>query len=298
MNAEEANKISLVSILEKLGFVATRKKGGDLWYLSPFRKENTPSFHVNAAKNIWYDHGESKGGTVIDFTCAYLERQGECHTVVDALRWLKNMHGFSPAPVPDVEETTEYESALELKKVTLLQNPVFIRYLSSRGIHFHLARKYLKEATVYNRNTGKTFQALCLRNENGGFELRNKFFKGCIGSKGISFIRGAKFLPEDIHVFEGAMDFLSALTHEKKSQFDGDVIILNSVSCLKESFVYIANYSYKSLYAWLDNDTAGKAATKALGEFAKHHAEIKFIPMNRLYSRCKDVNDWLNNKPL
>lgn len=298
MNSEQANNISLISILDIIGMKAEKKKNNEYWYLSPFRKENTASFHVNIAKNIWYDHGEAKGGSVIDFVCLYLESHRESHTVIDALRWLKNMHpSFTSQSFSNEGDVELEDPALDLRKTSALQNPLFISYLNTRGIHFQLAKKYLKEASIYNKNTGKTFQALCLRNENGGFELRNKFFKGCIAPKGISFIRGSKFLPEEIHVFEGLMDFLSALMHEKKSQFDGDVIILNSIACLKESFIYIGNYSYKTIYTWLDNDLAGKTATKALAEFAKHHGDLKFLPMNKIYTKHKDVNDWLTNKP-
>jgi len=298
MNAEQANEISLISILDLLGISAVKKKSNEVWYLSPFRKENTASFHVNISRNIWFDHGEAKGGTVVDFVCMYLKSHCESNTVVDALRWLKNMHPSSVTQFSQPEEEADQcVPGLDLRKLSALQNPLFISYLNTRGIHFPLAKKYLKEATIYNKHTGKSFQALCLRNENGGYELRNKFFKGCIAPKGISFIRGSKFLPEEIHVFEGLMDFLSALMHEKKSQFEGDVIILNSISCLKESFIYIGNYSYKTIYTWLDNDVAGKNATKALYEFAKHHGDLKFSPMNKIYTKHKDINDWLTNKP-
>ena len=295
MNAEQANKITLISILETIGIVVAKQKGNEYWYLSPFRKEKTASFHVNISKNIWFDHGEGKGGTVIDFVCHYLKSSQESDTIVDALRWLRNMHPIQP--LVSREDSVKCESDLDLRRVSVLQNPLFISYLNSRGIHFTLAKRYLKEAAIYNKKTGKTFQAICLRNENGGYELRNKFFKGCIAPKGISFIRGSKFLPEDIHIFEGLMDFLSALTHEKRSQFDGDVIILNSISCLKEAFVYIGNYSYKTIYTWMDNDTAGDKTTKAIDEFVKGQSDLKFIPMNKIYKKHKDINEWLTRKP-
>lgn len=298
MNSEQANKISLISVLEIIGLRPSNKKGNEYWYLSPFRNEKTASFHVNVTKNIWFDHGEAKGGTVVDFVCLYLERHQESHTVVDALRWLKNMHPtFVSQTFSGDQEPDHCDPSLQLRRITTIQNPLFISYLNARGIHFQLAKRYLKEAAVFNKNTGKTFEALCIRNENGGFELRNKFFKGCIAPKGISFIRGSKFLPEEIHVFEGLMDFLSALMHERKSQFEGDVIILNSLSCLKESFIYMGNYSYKTVYSWLDNDDAGKKATKALADFVKQHPDLKFSPMNKIYTKHKDVNDWLTNRP-
>ena len=46
-------------------------KGNDYWYLSPLRNEKSPSFKVNRTKNLWYDHGIGKGGTLVDFGILY-----------------------------------------------------------------------------------------------------------------------------------------------------------------------------------------------------------------------------------
>ena len=95
MNIEQANAIPLSAVLQKLGAAPTRQNNHDVWYRSPFRKERTASFHIHTKRNVWYDHGEGKGGKVVDFVCRYLESQGEDHTPVDALRWLTNMHILS-----------------------------------------------------------------------------------------------------------------------------------------------------------------------------------------------------------
>jgi len=295
MNAEQANGIDLSKILEKLGFHPAKAKGYDLWYHSPFRKENTPSFHVHVVKNVWYDFAEEEGGTVIDFVCAYLKHHSEDHTVKDALRWLKNMQPDGFAPVYAHDEPVAEDAALSLVEICDLQSYFYVDYLNERGIPLTLARKYLKEVYVRNSNTGKTFSVLGFRNEGGGYELRHKFFKGCIAPKDITFIRGKKILPDDIHVFEGMMDFLSALAYQKANRLDGDAIILNSTSCLSKAFPYIKDYSYKTLYSWLDNDTAGEKAALTLKTVAIVE-EMNFQPMNDLYAGHKDVNEWHMNK--
>lgn len=292
MKAEQANAIDLSIILRIIGCLPTRQCGAEYWYCSPFRKERTPSFHVNLRKNVWFDFGESRGGTVVDFICAWLDFSKEDHTVTDALRWIDNMQEKGPLEAYSREDLVNYGVTLELKKTGALQNAAFINYLHSRGIPLSCARKYLREAHIHNGNTGKIFQALAFRNENGGFELRNKFFKGCIAPKGISFIRGKKILPEEIHVFEGFMDFLSALVHQKSNSFEGDAIILNSTACLHEAFPYIRNYSYKTLYSWLDNDAAGQKATLALHDLALKDGNFIVKPMNEIYAPHKDVNTW------
>lgn len=296
MNVEQANGIDLSVILEILGFHPVERKGFDLWYLSPFRNEETASFHVHATKNIWYDFGAARGGKVIDFVCAWLGSHFEDHTVTDALRWLDNMHPVGLSEIPKEKEPVAEMPALEIRKVTNLQNPVFINYLDSRGIPMSLAKKYLKEAHVRNRKTGKSFYAMALENECGGIELRNNVFKGCIGTKGVTFIRGRKTLPDEVHVFEGVMDFLSALIRMNTTRFEGDTIILNSVSCLSKSLPYILNYSYTKLYSWLDNDHAGECAARALKSIVTSQGNFTFHPMNETYAGHKDVNEWHMNK--
>ena len=45
-----------------------KRKGHRSWACCPFHKENTPSFCVDTAKNLWYCYGSChEGGTVIDF---------------------------------------------------------------------------------------------------------------------------------------------------------------------------------------------------------------------------------------
>lgn len=297
MRVEQANAIDLSHILSKLGFEPVRITSTESWYLSPFRKEKTPSFHINHKKNIWYDFGEGRGGRVIGFVATWLERQGEDHTLVDALRWLDNMDVAQSLPLASPnEDLVNYSVTLELKALTSVRNGTFDLFLHSRGIPLSIAKKYMKEARIDNKHSGKSFHALALKNENGGYELRNKFFKGCIAPKGITFIRGTKILHDEVHVFEGVMDFFSALIYQKKHRFEGDVIILNSTACLQEAFPYIKNYTYKTVYSWLDNDAAGQAATMALQKLALEEKKFTIKPMNSLYSPHKDVNEWHMHK--
>lgn len=293
MNAKQANSIALTTLLDKLGFHATKINGDDSYYLSPLRQEKKPSFHVNTKKNIWFDHGADQGGGILDFVCAYLQRCGEDHTVTDALRWLNNMMPAIYKVTPSARESFSVAtSQLVLKEILPLQKKLLMTYLATRGIPQNLAKRYLKEVHVFNKLTGKEFFALGLRNEEKGYELRNEIFQGCVETKTITFIRGANPLSKDINVFEGFFDFLSALVIFKKDKMDGDCIILNSVSCLRQALPYINNYGYRTLYSWLDNDAAGKGAALVLDAFVKQQNELLHRPMNKLYAEHKDVNEW------
>jgi hypothetical protein len=71
ISCEEAKTVSLISFLSSLGFEPSKTKGDSYWYLSPIRSEKTPSFKVSRLKNLWFDHGIGKGGTLIDFGLLY-----------------------------------------------------------------------------------------------------------------------------------------------------------------------------------------------------------------------------------
>lgn len=290
MNVEKAKNIAMTFIMEKLGIRLEKKKGPDHWYLSPFRSERSASFKINSNKNVWYDHGEGIGGGVIKFVRYFLQTQNEDHTDADIARWLNNMEPtYDYKPYPVYEESKP--SVIQLKQMSSLRHPALFDYLASRRIPVALGKRYFKEIHVFNQTCGNSFFALGMENENGGYELRNKFFKGSVSAKGITFIRGTKVLPDEVHVFEGAFDFVSALAAQNHKAFEGDVIILHSTSNLGYAFPYINNYSYKKVYSWLDNDEAGKKAKQKLDDFLVAH-RMMHLPMNRNYQSHKDISEW------
>jgi hypothetical protein len=291
MNIEQANGIALPEILKVIDCKHVKQVNEEIWYNSPFRDEKTASFHVNTVKNVWYDFGMAKGGDVVAFAKRYLESQNEDCTVVDALRWLRNMM-IAPTLVlpPKGHEVGEKTSKILVQAVSPIKHAGLIAYLEERGIRLETAQNYLREVLLLNHNTGKMFTALCLENEGEGYELRNQFFKGCTGPKSISFIRGTKLPAEEINLFEGFFDFLSVVQSEPDGKFEGDVIILNSLACLPQAVPYISNYHYKTVRTYLDNDDAGNSTTMTLKELAKVEG-CAFKPMNESYAPFKDVNE-------
>jgi DNA primase len=293
MNIEQANAIPLAQILEKITTATPKRIGQELVYSSPLREENTPSFHVHPGKNLWFDFGEGRGGDVIGFLCAYLRSTGEAHTVQDALRWLRNMTGLQPRIHPVTEsEPVQQEKKLALSKVTGLKHRALLNYLDARGIPHRLAKLYLREVWLYNKEKKKHVFALGFRNENGGYELRNPYLKISIKKKGITFVRGEQPKPDAIHLFEGFMDFLSALASQSRLRFTEDAIIFNSLSLMEEATPLIHNYGYRTAYTWMDNDAAGERATQSLAEFFKAEDRLTHKPMNDSYATHKDVNAW------
>ncbi|WP_304807263.1 toprim domain-containing protein, partial [Bacteroides acidifaciens] len=147
-------------------------------------------------------------------------------------------------------------------------------------------------------HNGKPYFAIGFPNVAGGYEVRNRFFKGCIAPKDISHIRQSGEPREKCLVFEGMTDYLSFLTLRMKNcptmpNLDGqDYVILNSVSNVSKSIDVL--HGYERIHCLLDNDEAGrKAYWELAGEFA---GRIRDFSHN--YNGHKDLNDYLCGKPL
>jgi len=147
--------------------------------------------------------------------------------------------------------------------------------------------------------TGLRFHTLSMRNDLKGYELRK--FKGCLGKKYITFIRGTQPKPAGINIFEGAFDFVSVITQRNGQPLTNDAMILHSLSNLKKATAYIRNYGkkatayirnygYRECITWMDNDKAGLEAVKSWEEFCKTEENLQHVPMNDLYAPYKDVN--------
>lgn len=69
---EVADIIDAVDMEEYISqFCDLEERGGELWGLSPFKDENTPSFSVNLEKKFWYDFSAGCGGNLLDFVMRY-----------------------------------------------------------------------------------------------------------------------------------------------------------------------------------------------------------------------------------
>lgn len=203
LSCAEVNRMDLVEYLSRLGIQAVRMSGHHYWYLSPFRAEQTASFKVNKKLNAWYDFGEGKGGTLIDFGIRYF--------MCSVSKFLQqSSFSFSPVQRPmagEEKEKENNESTILVKKVTTLASSYLLAYVKSRKIDIEIGKKWCKEISFTLH--GKTYSASGFVNDSGGYELRNSFFKGSSHPKDITTVqKGAQSLA----VFEGFFDFLSYST--------------------------------------------------------------------------------------
>lgn len=130
---------------------------------------------------------------------------------------------------------------------------------------------------------------MAFENVNNGWELRNRYFKGCRGRKDISYLPWARDGPStECVVFEGFIDYLSALALDIIS--GADAIILNSVVNVSKAMPYLKGYS--AINCYLDNDNAGQTA---LAELTAIYGST-VIDRSTLYSEFNDLNEYLTNQ--
>ena len=271
MNIEQAKTIDLNSFLNICGYFPVTTKKNVNWYLSPFRHEEKPSFKVE--NNLWIDFGMGKGGSIIDFLL--LKKEFNIKTVLKALEYLSNIEIFKIKNI-EKEENQKKEKYI----LRNLSKRSLIKYIVSRNLDIKITKKYVKQ--IKYKVNEKEYFGIAFKSSKG-FEVRNKYFKGCFGEKAISYIKGEN--SKEVSIFEGFIDFLSVLTFYKIEKFKSDVVILNSLSLLNKQ-----NFSnYEKIYLFLDNDDSGKKAKEEL----KKQYKAKIRDKSKLYATYKDINEFL-----
>ena len=275
MDARQMREIPIADFLSTMGIQPTRQKGNALWYSAPYRMERRPSFKVDINRNVWFDFGTGKGGDIFDLAGAFIVSEDFLLRAAFIAR-----NGVCPLPVMGQSpRNKEREPAFEDIWVRSLQDSKLLGYLEERGIDAHVAIPNCEE--VRYRVRGKRYYAIGFHNRNGGLELRNRFFKGCIPPKDISLkCNGADVCA----VFEGFMDYLSAM---QLGIIASDWLVLNSVSNMKKALKALGGY--RRIECFLDNDDAGRKALERL----RAYFGDKVVDRSSLYADHKDLNEYL-----
>ena len=283
MNVKQAKELALVDFIQKLGHEPSSQRGNDVWFKSPLHPdERTPSFKVDASRNIWYDFGRGEGGTIIDF----VERYFSAQDVSAALSIITDVTG-GVATFPKRTLTPKDEPPRErpiIESVGAITHPSLEAYLEGRAIPVDLARRYLKEIAYLVE--GRRYRALAFENQAGGFEVRNPGFKGTVGTKDITILRSPG--RTDAAIFEGAIDFLSTLVHYQLEAPCSNVLVLNSVSFVDRAIGELHADRVERLYTYLDHDRAGD---DALTRFMAEPWTVQ--DASGFYRDHKDANEYL-----
>ena len=274
---EKLREIDLVGFLTSIGYEPAKIKGFNYWYRSPLRSEKTASFKVNARLNRWHDFGTGKGGSIIDFCLEYYQRDFQ-----EIVQLLSGKANLPARKFPEIPNETPPILVTGEKTIT---SPALLDYLKARGIPIRIAEEHLKEIN-FSLN-GKSFFALGFKNDLGGYEIRNSFFKGSSSPKAVTSISSGK---NTAAVFEGFFDLLSYRVLQPEMKWpQTDYLVLNSLSLLERYLQPLLSYQEVVLY--LDNDPAGQKATKSLLD-----KSTTFRNASDYYKAFQDLNEFLVSK--
>jgi DNA primase len=296
MALQEIKQISIRQYLADLGIYPAKDNSRYGMYNSPFREDHNASMKVDYPKNVWIDYGANEGGTLIDLVmrmeyCSLheaitkLERKYSCTDVGTYQSANIPTSNFSFHRNHSDSDLRSPESSITIQNVQSISKPALIEYLNERRISIDIARIHCNE--VHYSVNDKPYYAVGFRNDKGGYELRNKYFKGCTSKDITSVIRNKTHCL----LFEGFMDYLSFLTIKNIKNCPVDVIVLNSLANLPKEKNTLE--SYKCISAFLDNDQAGKRAIQKLESNCKDVIDHSF-----LYSKYKDLNEYLCHRQL
>ena len=192
--------------------------------------------------------------------------------------------GFSfQKPIENIPKIkNELEHQLKILKDVKLSSHVLIRYLEQRKIPIEITTRYCRE--VHYELNAKSYYGIGFKNDSGGFEIRNPYFKASSSPKDITtIINGSK----EVAVFEGFIDFLSLKAlHKNLPENSQDIVVLNSVSFFESARPFMEKHQAIRLY--LDRDITGQNLTQRAFSMS-----TKYIDKSSLYQNHKDLNDWL-----
>jgi DNA primase len=278
MTVEQANNISIKYFLSGKDIFSVKEKEGYGMYRSPFRPDIEPSFKVDYRQNLWYDFGTGEGGTMIDLVM----KINQC-SFAEAMRKLSEQ-AINPASFSFHGKELSNKGNIRIMKVLPLANSALLGYLAERKINLEAARQQCCE--VYYKVNDKSYFAVGFANDAGGYELRNKYFKGCISHKSITAINKSK---DTCVVFEVFMDYLSYLTLKNQIHPQADIVVLNSVILLERAVEFLKRHN--SVHVCMDNDESGKQARAKIRNVCGN-----VIDQSEFYKNHKDLNEFLSEK--
>jgi len=274
-------EVSLSALLARLGFQPARSSGREQLYRSMLRDDDrTPSFSVNDELGVWFDHGTGKDGNVVDFGIAFwpaLTFKEVLAKIWEVAQQALPAVSFQPAPTGRRRRAHN-----QVEQVCPLGHTAAITQYLEHRVVAAAAEAYLQEIHYFLRDEKQEvrhFFAAGHQNESGGWEVRNKYFKGCLGNKGLTHYAND---PRRVCLFEGYFDFLS-WKHEQPED-KASVLVLNSLSLL-EAALRVA-LQYPEINVFFDHDKRGRIATRRL---------LKALPYasdrSAAYAGFHDYND-------
>lgn len=283
---DELKEIDIVSYLTSKGYPIAKATESKVWFCSPFRNEEKPSFVVFKNSNVWCDYGKSsRTASIIDL----VQELNNCDTTT-AMRVLRN------------EEDTERFEPIDVSKEPLLTvskslpryiSPDLLMYLSSRGISEPTYSKYTNECHYWFKdNPERIYRAVGFKNDSSGWELRNGIgHKYATSPKDITSFTGNG---HTLNLWEGMFDYMSAIEYFGEDGIVGDRVVANGLGMIYRILDKLNQYEKINIF--LDN---GDAVDKTITLIKSVVGYEKVYDRRDIFEGKKDFNEFwcsINNK--
>ncbi|SHK68654.1 toprim domain-containing protein [Epilithonimonas mollis] len=275
MNCKKIKQhFSIRSVLESFSLFPVRENCRTAFYFALDREEKVPSLCVDFIENIAFDFGTGKSYDVI----SVVQQIKKC-SVAEALKYLSSFN--FRVSIQTFAEQIQPETSYRILKVNDVRHPALIQYLDSRKVSEQ--KKWIRE--VHYELNGRKYFGIGFKNDSGGFEIRNKYTKLCLGSKDVTWINNSNNMNNEVAVFEGFFDYLSFRNVESQFNLTCDCLVLNSTAMFFK--VEKVLKEYHKILLFLDNDDNGKFVASKI---KKEYDDVGDCSI--LYHDFKDMNDW------
>lgn len=287
MNIKQAKTIPIQNLLTASWYKPAKAIRTDIWFLSPFRDEKTPSFKVNTEMNTRYDFGSNSWWDIIK-----LVQNLKGVNVSGALSILDSGRiSITPFPAQLTVAVGNKKKWSTLIKTTPIVYFPLKQYLEERKIHSSIYTRFLVQVH-YQTHKWTKFIALGFKNDAGDYEIRSKIFKGLLGKrKAITSINVET--ASKIIVFEWFFDLLAFCSNYRHTKLKQWFIVLNSINGKREAISLINTLNLNEVQLYLDNDSAGKTVCDLMFRELKNvHVE----DCSHIYSGFKDYAEYWQTK--
>ena len=296
---KQLHSISIVEIMAHFGKRLDHTRSG--LYFSPFRDERTPSFHIDEAKNTWYDYGTSEGGSLFDFVCKFVNiSRGEVYDWLASFRNMVPESEYQEVIAPMLQRKPQSSRIVIDSASHTFTRYKLIEYANERAISKEVLEKYCEEI-IYHVDSApdRQFYAIGFKNNSDGYVLRSSISKRCSSSDittlGSDGQKTQDVTSDKVLVFEGFMDFLSWITDVKQETPQYDCCILNSVSNVARALPWIMEH--QNIAAFMDNDDAGRETLQKIMDCASESThDVCVYDMSKLYEGYNDLNEKLSDE--
>lgn len=310
MTIDELKSVSILQWMRSNNYGEGIRKGRNYFFCSPLRSERTPSFAVNTDKNLWCDFGgpTRNGGNLINLVeqlnptwtehqvLTYLEQQVKDYNLEFNIDYIGRLKEEEERQKWIEGKKAEREASINqntvVEKIIPLSHPCLRDYVLQRRIDYSIAQRFCKE--VHYSIGDHRYYAIAFMNVANGMEARNKINKRCIGKKSISTVFPTGSKQQHCCIFEGFFDMLTYATIDTWMPDIGitlgiscDFLVLNGVGEVKLLLPFLLEYD--SIHCYLDNDEAGRSATKAILDAYPNKA----VDESSRYNNYGDLNDFL-----